>query len=100
MSSSFWGASPFLQAMNAGKPGARIGVFDREASAKLVLENLSTRDAPVTWADISGLASLTQEQTGAVIAYLVDAGMVEQLDDDKVALSSFGRDALGVFAVR
>ena len=74
-------------------------MFDREASAKLALHYLSTHKGPANRAGVGRDLGLTEDQCGQVIAYLVDAGMVEQLDNDQVKLSGFGDDALGVFAV-
>jgi len=87
----------FLQTMNTGRPDTQP--FDREASAKLVLQQLPSRNGPATPMEVAALASITLEQADEVIAYLVESGMVEQSSDGRVILSGFGQDALGVFAV-
>ncbi len=87
----------FLQTVHSGKPA--LPAFDREASAKLVLQYLSSNKGPVTRAQAGIALGLDQDKVQEVVAYLHDAGMIEKLDSDRVMLSSFGDDALGVFAV-
>ncbi len=88
----------FLQTMNAGKQDPVVG-FDREASAKLALVYLSQQKGPTSQTDLGRSLGVTEDQCRQVVAYLEDAGMVEQIDNNKLKLSGFGNDALGVFSV-
>lgn len=91
------GGSSFLGTVNVGR--SISDGFDLETSAKSVLQFLESRKVPQSRIEVSRNLGLTDSQYEQVIAYLIDAGMVESTGRDELKLSGFGNDALGVFAV-
>jgi hypothetical protein len=88
----------FLETMNIGK-ATRDPRFELEETAKKALQFLAADPKASDPKTLSGRLGIDDQQLGQVLAFLGQAGMLEQTTDGSIALTSFGRDALGTFSI-